>query len=183
MINTPNKITVIRIFSVPAFIIAIIYGHRDLALGIFCFSVVTDAIDGFVARYYKKITKLGSFIDPLADKLLMVTSFLFLSFFGDIRIPFWISILVVSREVIMSLGWTLIYLLTNCFSGDALVIQPTILGKLNTVFQMLTILLYLINFKFAYYIALIMIVVMISSTFGYIIRGSRMVNGGKGEEA
>lgn len=179
MINTPNKITALRIFSIPVFIISIIYGYKNIATGIFCFSVITDALDGFIARYYGKITKLGSFIDPFADKLLMVTSFLFLSFFGDLKIPLWISILVVSREVIMSLGWVLIYLLTDCFNGDILVIQPTCLGKLTTIFQMLTIFLYLISFKFAYGPALIMVVVMISSTIGYVIKGSRLFNGEK----
>lgn len=180
MINIPNKITVIRIFFIPAFIIAIIYDYKNIALGIFCFSAITDALDGFIARFYGEITKLGSFIDPFADKLLMVTSFLFLSFFGELRIPLWISILVVSREVIMSLGWILLYLLTDCFKGDALVIRPTYIGKLTTIFQMLTIFLYLINIKLAYYVALIMVAIMVGSTIDYIIKGSRIFNGEKG---
>ncbi|MBU2600365.1 CDP-alcohol phosphatidyltransferase family protein [bacterium] len=179
MINTPNKITVLRIFLIPALVISLIYGYKNIALGIFCFSAITDALDGFIARFFGKITKLGSFIDPLADKLLIVTSFLFLSFFGDLRIPFWISVLVVSRDVIISLGWGLLYLLTDCFSGDKIVIPPSYLGKLTTILQMLTIFLYLLSIKWAYWIALLMILIAISSTIDYLIKGSKMFNHAK----
>lgn len=162
-----NKITILRIFLIPIFIISLMYSQRNLAIIIFFLSIITDGLDGIVARRWGQKSELGSFLDPLADKLLLTSSFIVLATRGEVE-P-WVAVLVVSREIILSLGWVAFYLLT----GNLLAVSPTILGKLTTCLQMTLIILYLLRISFAYSFCMIMLAFLFFSTLEYLHKGSR----------
>jgi cardiolipin synthase len=124
-----SKITVLRIIAIPFFAIALIEHHLLIAQIIFCASVFSDALDGAIARLRRERTPLGTFLDPLADKLLLVVAYIVFSYLN--WIPLWIFVAVVSRDMIIVLGWTVVYILT----GNSK-IEPRPLGKLTTVLQM-----------------------------------------------
>ncbi|MEW6096998.1 MAG: CDP-alcohol phosphatidyltransferase family protein [bacterium] len=179
-----NKITISRILLIPVFTIFLVYGYRkelvifrNIAFCIFILSMITDALDGIVARTFKQQTNLGSLLDPLADKLLLGAAFVVIGYVGKISLG--VVILVVSREVIMGLGWTILHV----FSNNTLTIKPSILGKLTTAFQMLTIICCLIEITYPiairYSIITMMVIFTIASTLHYIFVGSRMLNEGK----
>ncbi|MFH1563196.1 MAG: CDP-diacylglycerol--glycerol-3-phosphate 3-phosphatidyltransferase [Nitrospirota bacterium] len=177
-----NKITISRILLIPVFIIFLVYGYRKdllifrhIAFGIFILSILTDALDGMVARAFKQQTNLGSFLDPLADKLLLISAFIVIGYVEKISVG--VVILVVSRDVIMALGWIIL----QVFNSNTLIIKPSILGKLTTVLQMLTIICCLIEIPYPivirYTIITTMVIFTICSTLHYIYAGSRMLNG------
>lgn len=124
-----NKITLLRIFFIPLIVIALLNGARIWALGIYAFCAFTDALDGFLARHYKQNTPLGTFLDPLADKLLLTSIFLTLAFLSEI--PKWVFVAVFSRDVIIISGWLVVYFLTGSSR-----IEPRSIGKATTFFQM-----------------------------------------------
>lgn len=130
--NLANKITIIRIFCIPFFITLLIYDFRFTAFALFCLMGITDGVDGFIARTRQERTELGSFLDPMADKLLLTTSFITLSVIDEI--PVWLTIIVVSRDLILVIGALLTHILTS-----RLVISPSIMGKATTFFQIVTI--------------------------------------------
>ncbi|MDD5747093.1 MAG: CDP-alcohol phosphatidyltransferase family protein, partial [Candidatus Omnitrophica bacterium] len=142
--NLANWISVIRILLIPFFISAVVYYSpekdflRFVALGIFLVAVISDGIDGYIARTRKMKTRLGSFLDPMADKLLLSASFVTLAVADNmsmvIPLPFWMPILVISRDIILTLGALLVYVI----NGD-LKITPSPMGKMTTFFQMSTI--------------------------------------------
>lgn len=176
-----NKITILRILLVPVFVIFVTYGYyksilafQYAALGVFVFCILTDALDGFIARTFNQQTALGIFLDPLADKLLLVSAFIFLGLSFVSRLPLWVSMLVVGREFIILIGWLVIYL----FSTEKNSFNPSILGKMTTFFQMITILLCLINLPYQYlrWIIFLTVAVTIISTVDYIFRGSKKLN-------
>ncbi len=124
-----NKITVLRIIAVPIFMIAMIQGYVRVAQAIFVFSVLSDAVDGIVARIRGERTPLGTFLDPMADKLLLVAAFVTLTYLR--QIPVWVFIAVLSRDCLIVMGWSLVYILTQNSK-----IEPRALGKTTTALQM-----------------------------------------------
>ena len=97
-----NQITLTRLALVPTFVILVLYGRMGWALAVFVTAGVTDALDGLIARWTNKRTALGAFLDPMADKLLLVSAFVVLSLpnIGLVnRIPVWLTVLVISRDV------------------------------------------------------------------------------------
>lgn len=179
--NVPNKISVLRILLVPFFAASLLYyrpqqdGLRLIALAIFVLGVLTDMVDGNIARAKGDKTKLGTFLDPIADKLLLVTAFVFLSvivrFPAGVRMPIWVPLIVISREIILVLGAALIHMVTG-----NLQIQPTLLGKLATVFQMATIISVLLQWQFSYFIWTSAVLFTVLSGIDYILRGSRLLS-------
>jgi len=176
-----NRITILRILLVPVFVIFVTYGYyksmlmfQYAALGVFIFCILTDALDGFIARTFNQQTSLGIFLDPLADKLLLVSAFIFLGLSFVNKIPLWVSMLVVGREFIILIGWLVVYL----FSTKKNNLNPSILGKMTTFFQMITILLCLINLPYQYlrWIIFLTVAVTIISTVDYILRGSKKLS-------
>lgn len=132
MLNLPNFLTLIRILSIPFFLVFLAY-HRYLeALIIFIFGGFTDFLDGLAARWMKQQTPLGAFLDPVADKLLVLASYLMLSFIEGI--PMWFAVVVISRDALIVLGFGLIYLMLE----EKPEIRPTRIGKWSTTFQLLT---------------------------------------------
>jgi CDP-diacylglycerol--glycerol-3-phosphate 3-phosphatidyltransferase len=95
--NIPNAITLLRVVLIPFYIDLMIYGYYDQALAVFLAACVTDALDGLIARLTKTQTELGAFLDPMADKLLIISAFVTLVLIG--RLPVWLVIIVVSRDV------------------------------------------------------------------------------------
>jgi len=124
-----NKITVTRIFAIPLFVIALLENAILWAQILFVVSVFSDALDGAIARFRKERTALGSFLDPLADKLLLISAYITLTYLG--WLPLWVFVAVISRDVLILMGWSLVLLLTNNKK-----IEPRPLGKITTVLQM-----------------------------------------------
>jgi cardiolipin synthase len=127
--NLPNYITLARIILIPFFINLMIYGYYRSALGVFVIACVTDALDGMIARITHSKTELGAFLDPMADKLLIVSAFVTLVLLR--MLPVWLVIVVVSRDIILVIGSAVIY-----FSGHDLKARPSIVGKATTVLQL-----------------------------------------------
>lgn len=131
--NLPNFITLLRIGAIPVFLILLVDERYTEALLVFILAGITDSLDGLLARWLDARTTLGAFIDPLADKLLLVSSFVILAFLGDI--PRWLAVLVIMRDVIILIGYSVLFFVT----GHAIEVRPTLIGKASTFFQLLTV--------------------------------------------
>lgn len=179
-----NKLSLFRILLIPFFVLCLLYyrppfeGLRYLALAIFVLGVVTDAVDGYVARARAESTKLGTILDPLADKLFLTTAFLCLALIGTLpsqyKVSGWVPILVVSRDVIIILGAIVIYLVNGAFE-----IFPSRLGKAATFAQMMTVICALAGSALLHVALPIMVILTIASGMGYIRRGNRLLNGSR----
>ncbi|MFM6281335.1 MAG: CDP-alcohol phosphatidyltransferase family protein, partial [Dolichospermum sp.] len=124
----PNIITLMRLILVPVIIVTIGQGNWILAFVCFSLAGVSDAVDGTIARRYSMQTELGAYLDPIADKALLVSIFVMLSIVG--LVPSWVAIMVVSRDVMIVGGILLAWLL-----GSPLPISPNLISKLNTLIQ------------------------------------------------
>ncbi|MEC4676126.1 MAG: CDP-alcohol phosphatidyltransferase family protein [Nitrospirota bacterium] len=129
--NLPNTITITRIIIIPVFTTAIIYYRYDYALYLFIIASVSDFLDGLIARVKDQKTMLGTFLDPLADKFLLVTTFILFAIYG--LIPKWVAITVISRDLIVLTGWFLLYMITHNSK-----VEPVIMGKIAIASQMIT---------------------------------------------
>jgi cardiolipin synthase len=134
--NLPNILTLTRVLMIPFFVIFIINKNFGWALITFIIAGVTDGIDGLIARITHQRTELGSYLDPIADKLLLFSAFITLAIIEII--PSWLVVIVITRDIIILVGF-LVMLLTNYHPK----INPSLLSKATTVFQILTIVLVL----------------------------------------
>jgi len=183
--NLANKITIFRILLIPFFIACMLYYNeskaflRFVALGIFAIASLTDAVDGGIARSRGQITDLGTVLDPVADKLLIATAFIALSTLKNIpenlRIPAWAVLTVITRDIVIILGFAIIY-----FLKGNVVIKPSWLGKITTFFQMLAILAILAVFKYNKFFIYPAAFFTVLSGIDYIWRGSRQLNENSG---
>ena len=145
--NLPNKLTVLRVILVPIFILVAYIGIPGAILGIsntfwvmniiFIIASITDKLDGSIARKHNLVTDFGKFLDPIADKILVLSALIMLVEFG--KIPAWIPIIVLSREFLVS-GYRLI-----AAQSSGKVIAANIWGKIKTVTQMIAIILIFID--------------------------------------
>ena len=173
--NLPNILTILRILLVPVFINLLIYGLYPSALGIFLLASFTDGLDGIIARTANQRTTLGTYLDPMADKLLLTTAFIALSVLQFI--PVWVSVIVVSRDIILVLGALVLHLAQTQF-----IVAPTPLGKATTFLQLLYVILILslivlnkhTNLEQPLVFALLLLTV--ASGLHYIYRGIRPLN-------
>lgn len=156
--NLPNFITILRIVLIPFFIIAVVYGYQLFAIGIFVAAAITDALDGFIARAFNMQTQLGTYLDPIADKLLLMSSIIVMTVVG--KVPLWLVILIVSRDVIILTGCILIYLLY-----DNLPVRPSILGKATTFLQLSLIMLVLLAPIFSNLTSWVAVVLWLTALF------------------
>ena len=131
--NLTNAISLIRSVAAFVFLYFALAGEWRIAFPIFWIAALTDMIDGSLARLLGQRTRLGAFLDPMADKLLLTASFITLTYLKVI--PFWITAVVISRDLVLMLGAVLIHM-----SGGTIHPSPTWLGKASTFFQMLTVL-------------------------------------------
>ena len=144
--NLANRLTVLRILLVPVFIASLIYYtpskpfFHPIALGTFLIACVTDGLDGYLAKKMKQKTELGSYIDPIADKLLLLSGFLSLSLMNhlpsEMRVPAWVTIPIISRDVVILVGSLIVFIATGKLKA-----KPLFVGKLTTVVQMSTLFL------------------------------------------
>ena len=172
--NLANKISIARIILIPFFIAAIIYSRLGVALGIFMLAIISDAADGFIARTLEQKTELGTILDPVADKLLLMSAYITLSIVNLkelITIPPYVMIIVISRDVIIVLGSIMIYMIKG-----SLEVSPSITGKITTFFQMMTIVSVLVQFDYSAVIWNIAVTLTIASGIDYVIKGSRQFN-------
>lgn len=176
--NLATKITVVHILLIPFFIAFLLYGKLHLAIAVSVLAILSDGLDGYIARVWKQRTPLGEMLDPIADKLFILSALLSLIFVKGVSltvtIPPYVPIVVLSRDAVIILGLVLIYVL----KGE-IEIKPSLSGKITTVLQMMTILLVLLQFRFAAYIWNTMVVFTIVSGIEYVVRGSRIL-GDKG---
>jgi len=134
----PNLITILRILLVPILIIYLINGRILASLIIFIIASISDALDGFIARVFHQKSNLGAHLDPLADKILLMTAFITLAILK--MIPSWLVVLTISRDVIILLGVLMLYI-----NRYPVKIAPTLLSKATTCIQIATILIVLSN--------------------------------------
>jgi len=142
VLNIPNSLTILRIVLIPVLITSIIYGQYFYALLLFVTAALTDLLDGLFARLANQKTVLGTFLDPLADKFLLVSSFILFSIYG--WIPKWFAVVVISRDLMVVIGWFLIYMVTNTSK-----VEPVLLGKIAIAFQLIILAYVLLNINFA----------------------------------
>lgn len=172
--NLPNYITLVRVILIPFFINLMIYSYYREALVVFVVACVTDALDGMIARLTNTQTNLGAFLDPMADKMLIVSAFVTLVLLG--KLPVWLVIIVVSRDVILTLGGLIIY-----FTTHELKIQPSIIGKATTVLQLSIVTLSLVLMSYGTEMALMNVLqwatagITVVSGAQYVVRGIRVV--------
>jgi cardiolipin synthase (CMP-forming) len=124
----PNLLTLLRLFIIPFLVIAILDGRYRLAFALFVLAGVSDGFDGLVARWLQQHTRLGQYLDPIADKLLLSTLFVVLTHVG--LVPRYVTVLVFSRDLGILLIATLLFA-TNTLRD----FRPSVLGKLNTLVQ------------------------------------------------
>lgn len=169
-LTLPNKLTIARIIAVPVFVISIISENSGLACSIFIFCVTTDFLDGLIARKRGERTPLGAFLDPLADKFLLISAFI--TFAALKKIPVWIPIVVMTKNIIIFSGWWLRFHIT----GNA-VVSPTWFGKSSTVLEMAVIFFILIGSseKILNIFTYLMLFSIIVSTFDYIFSGVKEI--------
>ena len=130
--NIPNTLTIVRILSIPAFVICLLYDRHVIALLIFIGAGITDGLDGLIARVYRQKTTIGTYLDPIADKLLLTTAFIVLAILGSI--PSWLTVIVIARDVIIALGVLILFL-----TAHRVEIRPVMIGKMSTFFQIVII--------------------------------------------
>ena len=132
--NVPNFITLLRIILVPVIVILLIQDSFLEALVVFVVASVSDAVDGFLARIMKKQTVIGAYLDPIADKALLASTFVTLAVLHVI--PPWLAVIVISRDFIILLGVSVLFLME--FSVE---IRPALISKMTTVLQATTLFL------------------------------------------
>ena len=179
--NLPNWISLLRILLVPCVVASLIYYHphrdglRYVCLGLFLFGIVSDAVDGFIARVTRQQTQLGAILDPTADKLLILSTLISLSTIHGLpdfmRIPAWFNLIVLSRDAVLIVGTSLIFFLTGTFT-----IRPTWLGKCTSVAQMLVIPTVLLGLPIKPALLIVAAALTVASGIGYIRIGTRLVS-------
>jgi cardiolipin synthase len=143
--TTANKVTILRILFIPAFVVEIAYYFKsgdeaDRVAGLICFAItaILDGVDGYIARRYHQRSELGAILDPLADKLLLVSGVVLLSLpLGQqylVTIPLWLTATIISRDVVQLIGFFVLQTTVGKVH-----VQPRLAGKVATVLQMILI--------------------------------------------
>ncbi|HVS82335.1 MAG TPA: CDP-alcohol phosphatidyltransferase family protein [Pyrinomonadaceae bacterium] len=142
IVTLPNLLTIFRMVLIPVFVSMLFYQRFVWALGIFVVAGVTDGLDGLLARRFQQQSPLGRILDPIADKMMLVTAFVVLSMRNvfpiplpkHLPVPFWVTITVISRDVFIIVGAAAINMVTGFRA-----FRPSSLGKISTVVQIVTI--------------------------------------------
>ena len=150
--TTANKVTILRILLIPFFVVEILYyvntggeDHRWLAILSFGLAAVFDGVDGYIARQYNQRSELGAILDPLADKLLLVSGIVVLSFDHRPRletVPLWLTGTIIGRDILLLAGMIVIQMTVG-----KVVVKPRALGKVATVLQMVVVLWILLKWS------------------------------------
>jgi len=131
-INLPNILTLIRILLTPLFVIFLLNGMLFFALLVFTVAGISDGLDGLLAKYFNQRTELGAYLDPIADKILLVSAFISLAALKIV--PGWLSVIAVSRDILIIIGIAM-FTITRI----PIEMQPSLVSKCTTVAQMLAI--------------------------------------------
>lgn len=176
-----NKVTVGRILLVPVFIGTVLYfspdhaSYRWIILGLFMAAVVSDVIDGYIARTRHQKTRAGAILDPLADKMLLISAFICLYVkrdqFGEIAFPLWFVVAIISRDVILLLGSMIIKLTTG-----QLPMEANRSGKATAFLQIVCVLGVLLQVKFTYIFWYLALGATVFSGIVYIKEGIKIIN-------
>jgi cardiolipin synthase len=153
IITIPNLLTMFRMVLIPIFVSLLFYQKFWWALAVFVIAGVTDGLDGLLARRFAMQSQLGTILDPIADKLMLVTSFVVLSMRSvyptplpaHLPVPFWVTIAVISRDVFIIVGAAAINMMTG-FRG----FRPSWLGKVSTTVQIFAIAIIIFAASFPY---------------------------------
>lgn len=174
----PNLLSIFRMGLIPLFIITLVDDHPTRALAIFLVAGLTDALDGFIARFWNQQSHLGTYLDPMADKLLLVSAYVMLAIHpsaGGLTIPVWVSILVIARDVLIVVVSLVLYLAIHITT-----FQPAAIGKVSTAVQLVTVVLVLLARGWPAFETVAVVGIYatalftISSGLFYIYRASRM---------
>lgn len=180
VLNLPNLLSILRILLIPLFLFLMVKRKTPEALIVFLFAGLTDVLDGFTARVWHMKTKIGAFLDPAADKLLMTASFIVLtipSMNSPNVIPFWLTITVIGRDLLIVSAAFILYLLRGQKT-----FLPTLLGKTCTVLQVIVILIVLflntrqVSFPLLIWLYLLTLLFTVLSAVDYSFIGVRMLN-------
>lgn len=177
--NLPNKLTLLRVVLIPVFVILLLleggqnYTLRIAALIVFCIASFTDFLDGQIARRNNLVTNFGKFMDPLADKLLVCSALICMIELG--QLPSWYVLTVIAREFIIS-GFRLVA------ADNGIVIAASWWGKFKTTFQMLTVILLILNIPALHTVTLIIagiaFVLTLVSLLDYIAKNYKVITEG-----
>lgn len=142
--TTANKVTIFRILLIPFFVVAVVYYartgvelYRLAGILTFATAAILDGVDGYIARHYNQWSELGTVLDPLADKFLLVSAVIVLSFDHGSRlgqIPFWLTATIIGRDLVILIGLIVIHLTVG-----KVTFRPHVVGKIATVFQMVSV--------------------------------------------
>ena len=175
-----NQLTLLRMLLIPAFVILVVYGYFGWALIVFATAGVTDALDGLIARWSGQKTSLGAWLDPMADKLLLVTTFVVLTLPGlglANRLPIWLTVLIISRDVGIVLTVAIV-----SFAIGPRTFQPSMFGKVATATYIVTAVVAMIFNYLRYHSAIVTLFIYASlaitliSGFHYIWHAARIID-------
>lgn len=180
----PNLITLLRFLLVPAVIYAMLVGAMGWALAGFVVAGISDGVDGFIARQFDQRSELGAYLDPIADKLLLVSVFVVLGLMGEL--PLWLVIVAVSRDALIVTA-----VLISTVMANPVEVKPLLVSKVNTAVQILLASIVLFELAFAYPIGALRGGLVIASGLltaasaaAYLVAWLRHMNGdGEGETA
>lgn len=179
-LTAANQITLLRMLLIPLFVILLVYGRPGWALAVFAFAGLTDLLDGLIARMTRQRTSLGAWLDPMADKLLLVTTFVVLSVPQTdlvVRFPLWLTILVISRDVVIVITVAIVNIVMGVRT-----FRPSIWGKIATGTYLVTCVVvmwfnYLGRDSVVVHIGVwCSLVITLVSGFHYIWHASRIIN-------
>jgi cardiolipin synthase len=179
LLTPANQLTLLRMLLIPAFVILVVYGYLGWALTVFVTAGITDALDGLIARWWQQKTSLGEWLDPMADKLLLVTTFIVLTLPNlnlANRLPIWLTVLIISRDI----GIVLTVAVVNLAIGPR-TFRPSVFGKIATATYILTAVVAMLFNYLRYHSTLVdvfiyaSLVITIVSALHYIRHATRIV--------
>jgi cardiolipin synthase (CMP-forming) len=153
--TTANKVTILRILLIPFFVVEVLYFgktgnplHQGLAILSFAVASICDGVDGYIARHYNQRSELGAILDPLADKLLLVSGVVLLSFDHAPylqSVPYWLTVTIIGRDILLLVGLVVIHIMVGKVK-----IRPRVIGKIATVLQMIVVLWILLQWDLSW---------------------------------
>ncbi len=175
-----NQISLFRILLVPGIVACLVYYHptrdglRFLALGLYILGILSDAVDGFLARWQHEESELGTLLDPIADKLLVLSTLISCSVIRGLpqwmRLPAWFNLIVISRDVLLVVGSVVLFVIKGRWN-----VRPSWLGKATTCAQMLVVPAVLIGLPIRTPLVVIAAVLTVLSAIDYVRTGVRVL--------
>ncbi|GAB6904717.1 conserved membrane hypothetical protein [Desulfosarcina cetonica] len=139
-INIPNLLTLSRLLLTPLFIILLLRGQLRPAVWVFVLAGISDGLDGLIARLFNQRTVLGAYLDPVADKALLISAYVCLAYLGIV--PTWLSVIVLSRDILIVIGIAIFTITQKNYR-----IRPSLISKWTTGAQLVTVMIFLLAFE------------------------------------